>query len=1269
MSNVKSINSIKFTMEGVELSVNEAFKSRVDDVNAVVVENVKGGALRRLAAYNRTAFNIQAVSFVYREKAVFRLGKDDAMSAEADNCYVYVKDESDKERRHFVGYAKQTVMRLEESELSRLGVFKVIPNGVAYVSEKSGITSRIVKDFSDEVILMDFTSASMGDGTNRLSQVLAAETVLKVEANGVCRWYMANEKGLFVDLRFNTSTKTLNKGVKITQFPKGAKISVYTPFAASASMQRSNSLYLLKADREELILAAKAAQEAAKAKAGQEEIDRLLEEGMKASYNKTVGKAAAIVNALSGGVYERQMTSLKGEKISIEKRNKLASRMTLPITNSRRFGEVEKLAIANFDFPETDGHGWFNQDFLVEVFKEMYPEADVSETMFNGLWVQARLEASVKGGHTPVRKELLAQLILTAAKKYDAEIVYLEQKNLTPAFYKYMDGKGSAIMKKKYDGKILVFGTRNLEEVEFFGDLTVFKTIPNMGEKLPVALMDTVAPQGRTCDTSNQVIAKLLKVDGALPVLKEMVKEIIDKKWAMEEKDITSFSEFGSVDYGVDILQKIAPEFIFRDEKLANSVMESLVKSSVNMVSNLNIPIEGFNAIMIPDYGFMFGIKLIADNEVFIPGSKYTGRRCQAVRHPSASSGEHVGLKAIGYKRVAIRLERYCYEGKISRIVCDLLQELFKSLKGNIAVMAINSRLVNLLGGADWDGDTVNLYFDPRIVALLDQVPEEAIDYGSIKSSNELVEVDHRMMVDSYKSFVDCGNRPVGIVVNFITAMAGTLAAIENGKVEENQLKDFLMYIKRAEAKHATEEEIKFNPENILLPFSFAGEYQRQFVGDNLFIDAACREEFAEYVKSVGVASPENFKMFLADMIKAYSGIANDTIDAAKKGGKVNCWFFGLSAYIRGGLKAPVDFCYDDDKNIVVKAPELGFVDGGSLYVSEDIGAELKIYGANLIREKIEEFKAKAAELQDLDEAYEENDAYGDVDFFASDKEALKGLASTNTKLNNGAPESYKDLKEDVLAFARYLAKAATSSVEERYELFKEASVMKDGSRSGFYTKFGPEAITLAMGEKDYILRSRLYSLVGGIAVEDGDEIELVEGKATNGVFTEDKITGTFEVEVIDDVAYATKSAKEYLKGFMNDDKFVIELNTFSFLKDKVDLSGKNGINTTIAAANNLLKKEVDDLLGKMNSGEYTFKFMKYNGGLVLVPIKNAQGTKFPVSVLISGKLGEGNAFIEALAGKEVTLDNVIQFNYYKEGTVRGKTVPQFAIAVTGSIK
>ena len=1267
MSNKKSTNSIKFVMEGVELSVNEAFESRVDDVSAAAVENVKGGALRRLAAYNRAAFNIQAVSFVYHEKAVFRLGKDDAMAAEADNCYVY-SNEAGKERRHFVGYAKQVVMRLEESELSRLGTFKVAPNGVAYVSEKSGIASRVIKDFSDEVVLMDFTSASLGDGTNRLSQVLAAKTILKVEANGVCRWYMANEKGLYVDLRFNTSSKNFNKGVKITQFPKGAKISVYTPFAASASMQRGNSLYLLKADREELVLAAKAAQEAAKAKAGQEEIDRLLEEGMKSSYDKTVGKAAAIVNSLSGGVYERQMNSLKGEKISVEKRNKLASRMTLPITNSRRFGEVEKLAIANFDFPETDGHGWFNQDFLVKVFKEMYPEADVSETMFNGLWVQARLEASVKGGHTPIRKQLLAQLILAAAKKYDAEIVFLEQKNLTPAFYKYMDGKGSAIMKEKYDGKILVYGTRNLEEVEFFGDLTVFKTIPNMGEKLPVALMDTVAQQGKTCDTSNQVIAKLLQVNEALPVLKEMVKEIVDKKWAMEKKDITSFSELGSVDYGVDVLQKIAPEFIFRDEKLANSVMESLVKSSVNMVSNLNIPVEGFNAIMIPDYGFMFGIKLIADDEIFIPGSKYTGRRCQAVRHPSASSGEHVGLKAIGYKRVAIRLERYCYEGKISRAVCDLLQELFKSLKGNVTVMPINGRLVNLLGGADWDGDTANLYFDSRLVALLDQVPEEAIDYGSIKSSNELVEVDHRMMVDSYKSFVDCGNRPVGIVVNFITAMAGTLAAIENGKVEEYQLKNFLMYIKRAEAEHATEES-KFDPENILLPFSYAGEYQRQFIGDNLFIDAARREEFAEYVKSVGVASPENFKMFLADMIKAYSGIANDIIDAAKKGGKVNCWFFGLSAYIKGGLKAPVGFGYDDDKNIVVKAPELGFVEGGSLYVSEDIGAELKIFGANLIREKIEEFKAKAAELQNLNEVYEENDAYGDVDFFSSDKEALKGLASINTKLNNGAPESYKDLKEDVLAFARYLAKAATSSIEERYELFKEASVMKDGSYSGFYTKFGPEAITLTMRERDFNLRSRLYSLVGDIVVESGDEIELVEGKAANGVFTEDKITGTFEVEVIDGVAYATKSAKEYLKGFMNDDKFVVELNTFNFLKDKVDLSGKNGINTTIAAANNLLKKEVDDLLGKMNSKEYSFKFMKYNGGLVLVPTKNAQGIKFPVSVLVPGKLGEGNAFIEALAGKEVTLDNVIQFNYYKDGTIRGKSIPQFVVALTGSIK
>ena len=1257
MTNSKSINVVNFTMEGVDFSINEAFESRVDDINATMVANVKDGALRRTIAYNREAVNVQAVSFVYREKAVWRMGKDEALAAEADYCYVVATDNNGKERRHFVGYAKQAVMRLEESELSRLGAFKITSNGIAYVTEKAGVVSRTIKDFSDEIVVMDFTSANLGDGTNRLSQVLATEVILKVEANGVCRWYMKNDKGFYVDLRFNVSTKTFNKGVKITQFPKGAKINTYIPFGGSASMERGNSVYLLKADRLEMVLTAE-----------QEEINRLLEEGLKASYNKAVGKAAAIVNILSGGVYERQMASLKGEEVRIDKRNKLASRMMLPITNSRRFGEVEKLAIANFEITETDGHGWFNQDFLVTVFKEMYPEADVSETMFNGFWMQARIEASVKGGHTPVRKELLAQLILAASKKYGAEIIYLEKKHLTPAFYKYMDGKGSAIMKKRYDGKILIYGTNNLEEVEFFGDLTVFKTIPNLGEKLPVALMNTAAPHGKTCDTSNQVIAKLLQVDGALPVLKEMVKETVDKKWAMEKKDITSFSELGSVDYGVNILQKIAPELIFADEKLAASTMETLVESSVKAIGNLNIPVEGFNAIMIPDYGFLFGIKLIADDEVFIPDARYVGRVCEAVRHPSASGGEHKRLKAVGCKRVCMRAERACHEGKISRIVCDLLQELFKSLKGNVTIMAINSRLVNLLGGADWDGDTVNLYFDPRIVALLAQVPEEAIDYGQLQPSNEMVEVDHRMLVDSYKSFVDCGNRPVGVVVNFITSMAGTLAAIETGKFKENELKEFLMYIKRAEAQNV-EEDSELDPEDIFAILSRSGEgYKRQFVGDNLFIDAKRREEFAEYVKSVGVASPTAFRMFLADMIKAYSGIANDTIDAAKKGGKVSCWFFKLGKYIKSGLKANISFVYDEEGNLVVNKPELGLVENGALYVSEDIAAELKIYGADLIRDKIEEFKVRINGHQRLG-AFED-DIYGDVDFYAADKTALRGLSFINTKLNNGAPESYKDLKGYVLAFARYLAKAATSSVKERYELFKEASVMKDGSYSGFYTKFGPEIVSIALEDKDYILRSRLYSLMKGIVVEDGDKIELVNGKAMNGIFTEDNnLNGIFDIEVINGVAYATKSAKSYVDSMMDDDKFVVDLNTFGWLKERMDLSGKNGINTTIAAANIALKEQVNGLMDKVNSGEYRFKFHRttYNGLALVAFDSNGRGEKFPINIAIPGKLKD-NALTEALNGKEVKLDNIVQFNYYRPGMVRGKNVPEFEVAIAGTI-
>lgn len=1273
---INNANDVKVINSGLDFTIDGLETVGIDYANAVTVEMPGKGIVRNIIAGGRKAFNIQAVDFIYREKAVY--ASNSAEAAMADNAWIKGVDD----RIHFVGFANQYPMRVEESELYRMGAFKVQPNGSAYVSEKTGIARSIVKNFSDEIVVMNFQSAET-EKLNLLSKILEMESVLKIEANGVCRWYakgIFGNKNLWYDLRFCYSDDTVNKGVRLGKLMcmKGAKVSVYTAFAASASMQRSYSLYLVKADREEMVAAAKAVRETAKAKADQEEIDKLLEDGLKASYEATMGKATAIINALSGGVYKRYLASMEGKEVSLEKRNKIASRFTLPFTNSNNFGKVSKIAIANFEIKEADGHGLFNAEFLLKTFKEMFKDAKVAKDMFVGYWMQARLEASVKGGHTPVSAELLKLAILNISKRRNAEIVYLEDKNLTDAFYRYVDGNGSTVMKKKYDGKILVYGTKNLEEVEFFGDLNVFKTFPELGHKMPLALMATAAPESRTVNTSNQVIAKLLRVPEALPVLKKLMKDAIDQKWEMEVKEhFNSFEAFMNVEYGVDSMLKLNPEFVLADANLTKNVVEACAKSSINMVSNLNIPVEGFSAYMIPDYAMVyFGVKIIKDDEMFVTNIKYVGKRAQLVRHPSSSAGEHVGLTAIGIGKVAARLFAYVKAGILSMREYMLLKKLYASLTGNVVVLPVNDILVNKLGGADWDGDIVSVIFEALLVALLDMVPEEAIDYGSISASGQTVVVNNRMVVDAYNAYVKNGNRPIGMVVNFILAMMGTLAAIENDKFETGQLEALLKYIKYHEYSKVygnnndiLNKNTEPNPEAVLC-FENNGVYVRQFVGNDLFIDAKRREEFVDYVYSVGLNSPENFKLFLEDAIKAYSGIANDTIDAAKKGGKVNCWFYNLSNYIQGGLIQPVSVGYNDEGALEVDVPFFGLQSHPKMkYVSEDIGAELKVFGASVVRDRIAETLAKAEELQAASEEAYEEDVFGDIDLFASDKEALKGLASTNNKINKGVPSIYKEVKEYVLAFARYLAKAATSSIEERFNLFKEASLMKDGSYSGFYTKFGPEMITMAMGEKDYILRSRLWSLVGDVIVEDGDEIELVEGKAESGIFAEDKISGIFDVEVIDGKAFATKSAKKYLKGFMNDDKFVIELNTFSFLKDKVDLSGKNGINTTIAAANNLLKKEVDDLLGKMNSEEYTFKFMKYNGGLALVPIKNAQGTKFSISVLIPGKLGEGNAFIDALAGKEVTLDNVIQFNYYKDGMVRGKSIPQFVIAVTGSIK
>lgn len=1259
----------------VELDTERINANRVDTVHAALLTGPTLDQIRKSTAYDRAKIIIQKIDIYYKQKDLHKAGLVEV--AKADGAFVTVEGEE-----RFLGFAAMKPERVEESALSRMGAFKVAPSGEVYVNEKSGIVRNIAKDYSDEIVLLNCQGANLGNGRNIISAILGAKSILKVETDGVCRLYYEAANEYYYDIRFNCSVPKygINPGRKLNGFPEGAKITVYVPFNASASMQRNFSIYLLKVDREEVV----AAQAAAALKEKEEEILQILEEGVQLSYKKGMSKAHAILNALSGGVYSRLKNSWEGKAMSLEDRNKMASRMGLGMTNSKELGIVTKFAFCNYEKPERDGQGFFNAEFLSAAYAEKHPEA--APVNFNGKWVQARLMSSMKGGHICITPEGMKEVILADG----SEIVFLEKKNLTDAFKKYVDGNGSNIMKKKYDGKILVWGTTNLEDVEFFGDLTVFKTIPEFGTPMPVALMDMNKSVSKTVATSNQVIAKMLRVPEGKGVLEQLFKEAIDKNFKFEEKEnIRSFSEFGTVEYGVDMLMKINPEFVLKDENLTRAVLEAAVKSSTNMLSGLNVPVEGFNGIMVPDFGAIFGIKLINDNEFFCPGltDKYIGRKAEMVRHPSSSAGEHVCLKAISLKKVLVRIAKEKVFGHLTEGQAAFLSDLFNHLEGNIVILPVNPVIVNKLGGADWDGDTVNVYLDERIVTILNQVPEEAIDYGKIKSSGVMVKLDDRMIVDAYKAYADCGNRPIGMVVDFILAMTGTLAAIKSGKFARHGIQSLLFHMK-AKAKAKAEAKIKAviqgkaiaaeSPEELFGVFDSNKTYESQFVGDNLFIDAARREEFAEYIRNVGISTPENFEMFLEDAVKAYSGISNDTIDAAKKGGKVDCWFYDLNQFIEGGLLAPVTFEYDENDKLIVNAPELGLInDNGTLkYVSEDYGAEVKAIAAQYLRDKIEEVLAKAESLREEDAATEdfEDEIYGAQDFFRADKEALKHLASMNTAINNGASSLYGDIKADVLAFARALAKNAVATPEEKYELFKEASVMKDGKRSGFYTKFGPEMLYVAMGDRDFALYSRLRSVKNGVVLENGDEIELTNGKGVNGIFAEDELTGIFEVEVVNGKAYATMSAKKYLESFMVDDnKFVITLKTRAFLNNRIDLSGKNGIARTIATANGLLKKEIDSLMEKMNSGKCEFKLRRDSyGGLVLTSREEGSGKgveAFKIKVMTPNKVDErDNAYTDLLAGKEIELSNIISFNYWKEGTTRKTSVPEFVVALTGNI-
>lgn len=867
----------------------------------------------------RKSYNIQAIE-VYLEEPE----NDQNRSLLKESFIEY------EGKNYFIGGSVWRIERQDEDVFRDNGHANIQESGTAFVSRPEGLRLRNSKEWSDELLLLNFVHAKiMNKGSdptlNNLIQVILRNGILYLVKSPTKAklFYKLTDRG-YQELG-RKSSKFLIGEEKMAELKAAGMVSLYVPFFVSPSGQRSTALKAIKVDSEDI--------------------------------DEISNKLFRIDDKDSLGTLSILMIAYKEGKIPFEKLAKFVSRLSLPYTGSCKYGEIRSFAFFNGKLKYNgveyaDGQGAINALVMIREHDKRHElKGSLSLASACGNGTQARFGA-VKGFHPIESPSSMKVTIEATAKQYSptGKVTFVNDNEIT---IEYLVG----LLLGEHKNEVLVFGTRNLYEVDFFGDLNVFKSVFDFRLKpFDLRLMEMSGKFKGKAKTSLQMLSGFLKISGAEETIKEIVMENLDEILELpievDTSTIRSIESIKDILYPDTTLRVLNPGFVRDDKVLFENMVSQMIQTVTKMINRMNLKINGSYAKIIKDKGLDFGVKILKDNEIFVGEEYYKNIVADLIRYPHNDSGEHFMAKCVSLKVIYKRIQKYFEAGEITLEQAKVIWNYYRYLKQGLCVVpSANPRFARLLGGCDYDGDGVMIYVDRRIVKMAVKVPSMAIDFGDPRPSGEMAVMDIFAMNRIYDRFIANANEPIGVITNRNMAFISLASILD--EMSENDFTQLIQTISQTKDK------------DILgLIINGVGKYQRRYTSDSEKIDADEVDRYWATVKETGIHDKENMKNILLDASPVNSSCGGRTIDSGKTNEKVFTPLSGLGQFIKAGMLQDIGIEVEKDiSGKTVYKPRLietGFVvkqnkngEERMVFVANDLISQIKNWAAKVISEKL----------------------------------------------------------------------------------------------------------------------------------------------------------------------------------------------------------------------------------------------------------------------------------------------------------------------------
>lgn len=861
--------------------------------------------------------------------------------------------------------------------------------------------------------------------------------------------------------------------------------------------------------------------------------------------NETLAAAKSrifmMLNDLAGGVLTTlgDVVEASNTGVSYEKFFKKVSRLSLAFTPSTPNMSAHGFYYFHGALGEGLGDGqWIVNGDQLAAFNGLDPES------VYGLGIQARVTQGIIGKGMAI-----------AVSTDDMNSVIAEHGSVSKLTYgefrkAFIDGKLVA-------GKMYLVGDdANPSYVFDENTLKMVGTEPtsNRGFQLDILEIRT-ATSGKL---NSQDAACLQHLSGAVEFVRDLgvkyVDEEIAKLNAVFDGEVSDNSPIDPSGFFMTTVTKFCPGYAATNKKLLRSTVENAAKGIVKTVNGLNFPL-GYGdeyRYLQSDYAAFFSAsaEILRDGEVYMPGKK-GGLDIDLTRNPKTDVKENYRAITVGIDEIVDRVNNL----KNNDDIKTAIRFAYMHADNCLVIAPPTTKVVDSLGGADFDGDGATCHLNPEYIRIQDQEPVGTCIIPKEAPSGKVVmhfdvDVLQDIMLEGIFGQKDArGKRmmptPVGIMANHATLIQAL--KVSDDTVLEHVINDIIRpNVKAMRRYHMTHKDYtcRFDTADVE-------------IHDSDVVNAT--EEY--YTSDLSVKTT---RKFLGDATRMGSSVVGRGIDQNKTGNPVSTGYLGVleakdisgeNIHVRGLLRAKctdtvdVDVKFSVDDNGIESAETIMQEVGQNVVLVDSLLTPIKFELLNYALDKINGLFKKI----DLVEASETeavlvnsnigNDIVdmADLKYVKAIHSAIMAQKTMQTEEKNAACDAlvrmtsglFDDTDKAAKRFVQ-IKKAAGNSAFEfilKDDYLKAVSYM--AKNEGWKTNdvVGYPAVVMV-----------------DCCLMDGDEILMVNGMSHDGLVVADKkVSGYWKLSYLNGKAWLTKAAVDFFSEEKHgSDDLALELKTFN---------------------------------------------------------------------------------------------------------------------------